>query len=102
MFTFYWKLALVMLLIVPLYLIIYWITNRLNRKIERKLMENAAELQSQLVESINAAGTIKRFGAEDHANIKTEIRFIGLLDSVYKSSLNNLFSGTSSEFMARL
>lgn len=102
MFTFYWKLAMVMLLIIPLYLIIYWITNMLNRKRERKLMENAAELESQLVESITAAGTIKRFGAEDHANLKTETRFIGLLDSVYKSNLNNIFSGTSSEFISRL
>jgi ATP-binding cassette subfamily B protein len=102
MFTFYWKLALVMLLIIPLYLIIYWITNRLNKKMERKLMEDAAELESQLVESITAAGTIKRFGAEDHTNIKTETRFIGLLDSIYRSNLNDIFSGTSSEFISRL
>ena len=102
MFTFYWKLALIMLLIIPLYLVIYLITNSLNRKMERKLMENAAELESQLVESITAAGTIKRFGAEDHANIKTEMRFIALLGSVYKSSLNDIFSGTSSELISRL
>ncbi|WP_143961323.1 peptidase domain-containing ABC transporter [Litoribacter populi] len=102
MFTFYWKLAVIMLLIIPLYLVIYWVTNKLNRKMERKLMENSAELESQLVESITAAGTIKRFGAENHANIKTETRFITLLDSVYRSGLNNVFSSTSSEFVSRL
>lgn len=102
MFTFYWKLALIMLLLIPLYSIIYWVTNRLNKKVERKLMEDSAELESQLVESITSAGTIKRFGAEDHANIKTEIRFVNLLRSVYQSGLNNLFSGTSSETVSRL
>ncbi|WP_114748569.1 peptidase domain-containing ABC transporter [Pleomorphovibrio marinus] len=101
MFTFYWKLALIMLLVVPIYSLIYWVTNRLNRKIERKLMEESAELESQLVESITAVGTLKRFGAEDNANIKTEVRFITLLGSVYKSNLNNLFSGTSSEMSSR-
>lgn len=102
MFTFYWKLALVMLLVIPLYTIIYWITNRLNKKIERRLMEESAELESQLVESITSAGTIKRFGAEDHANIKTEVRFIALLRTVYQSGLNNIFSSTSSEVVSRL
>lgn len=85
MFTFYWKLALVMLLVIPLYIVIYLITNTLNKKIERRLMEESAELESQLVKSITSAGTIKRFGAEDHANIKTEVRFISLLKTVYKS-----------------
>lgn len=102
MFTFYWKLALVMLLLIPFYSIIYWISNRLNKKAERRLMEESAELESQLVESITSAGTIKRFGAEDHANIKTEMRFIALLRTVYRSGLNSIFSGTSSEAVSRL
>lgn len=102
MFTFYWKLALVMLLLIPIYAVIYWISNRLNKKVERRLMEESAELESQLVESITSAGTIKRFGAEDHANIKTEMRFIALLRTVYRSGLNSVFSGTSSEAVSRL
>jgi ATP-binding cassette subfamily B protein len=102
MFTFYWKLALVMLLLIPLYAVIYWISNRLNKKVERRLMEESAELESQLVESITSAGTIKRFGAEDHANIKTEVRFIALLRTIYRSGLNSIFSGTSSEAVSRL
>ena len=102
MFTFYWKLALVMLLLIPFYAVIYWISNRLNKKVERRLMEESAELESQLVESITSAGTIKRFGAEDHANIKTEMRFIALLRTVYRSGLNSVFSGTSSEAVSRL
>ncbi len=102
MFTFYWKLALIMLLVIPLYALIYGITNRLNKKMERKLMEDSAELESHLVESIAAAGTIKRFGAEYHANIKTEVRFVTLLKTVYRSGLNQMFSGTSSESVSKL
>jgi len=102
MFTFYWKLALIMLGSVPVYLAVYWITNYLNKKMERKQMENAAELESQLVESLTAIGTIKRFGAEGHANIKTETRFINLLSSVYQSTMNGLFSGTSSEAITKV
>jgi len=100
MFTYYWKLALFMLGIIPLYVLIYLISNTLNKTVQRKLMENAAELESQLVESLNAVGTIKRFGLEEHVNRKTEEKFINLLNTVYKSGLNSVFSGTSIELVS--
>ena len=102
MFSYYWKLALIILLVIPLYTVIYFIVNKLNKKTERKVMEKSADLESQLVESLNAVGTIKRFGLESFANIKTETRFISLLITGYKSALNNIFSGTSSNFISRL
>jgi ABC-type bacteriocin transporter len=102
MFSYYWKLALMMLAIIPLYGLIYFITNKLNKKTQRNLMENAADLESQLVESLNSVGTIKRFGLESFANIKTETRFIKLLRTVYTSGKNSVFSTNSSEFVSRL
>ncbi|MCF8453442.1 MAG: peptidase domain-containing ABC transporter, partial [Pedobacter sp.] len=100
MFTYYWKLALYLLIVIPLYSAIYLISNRLNKKVQRKLMENSAELESQLVESLNSVGTIKRFGLEEYANQKTEMRFVKLLTTVYKSGLNAVFSGSSTELVS--
>ncbi len=102
MYSYYWKLALIITLIIPLYLGIYFLMDHLNKKIERKLMENAADLESQLVESLNAVKTIKQFGVEDFANFKTETRFTKLLKSIYSSGMNSIFSGSSTEFLSRL
>lgn len=102
MFTFYWKLALIMLTMVPLFAINYGIVNRLNKKTERKLMERAADLESQLVESLNSVATIKHFGLESFANIKTETSFIQLLKVGYKSALNSVFTGVSSGGLSQL
>ncbi|UXP32026.1 peptidase domain-containing ABC transporter [Reichenbachiella agarivorans] len=102
MFTYYWKLAVVMLLVIPVYLLIYWMTNRFNKKVERKVMEHSAELESQLVESVNSAKTIKMFGMRFHANLKTEIRFVNLLGSVYQSGKNAIFSTNASLTVSRL
>lgn len=102
MFTFYWKLALIMLAMVPLYGLNYFMVNRLNKKTERKVMERAADLESQLVESLNAIGTIKHFGIEHFANIKTEISFVKLLKVGYKSALNTVFSSVSSGGLSQL
>ncbi len=95
MFTYFWKLALIMLAIIPAYLIIYQVSNRVNKKLQRRLMEDNAELGSQLVESLNAAATIKRFGLEEHANVKTEHRFIRLLQTIYRSTIGNLYIGSA-------
>lgn len=100
MFIYSWKLALIVLAAIPLYLFIYLVYNKLNKKYLRKIMENAAELESHLVESINASATIKRFGLEKFSNIKTETRFIKLLSSTYYSVKNSIFSGSSTTFIA--
>jgi ATP-binding cassette subfamily B protein len=99
MFTYYWKLALIMLAIIPVYFIIYQVSNRVNKKLQRKLMEDNAELGSQLVESLNSVATIKRFGLEEHANMKTENRFIRLLQTIYRSTISNLYIGNSANIL---
>ena len=102
MFTYYWKLAALMLGILPIYGAIYWIQNRLNRRYQRRLMEQSAELEAQLVESVTAMGTIKRFGMESFAGERTETRFITLLRTVYQSGKQGILSGSASEFTSQL
>lgn len=102
MFIYSWKLASIMLIVVPLYSVVYFVTNKLNKKQERKLMEHSAELESQLVESLNSVRTIKQFGIEEFSNMKTEVRFIGLLKIVFKSGENSMFSTYSSEVISRV
>ena len=101
MFMFYWKLALLTLMIIPIYILLYWLSNRINKKWQRTLMENAAELETQLVESLNAVGTIKRFRLEEYANNKTENRFIALLKTIYKTSIQTLYINTTTEFFTK-
>lgn len=102
MFTYYWKLALVASMVVPLYLFSYWLVNKFNKKVERKLMENGADLESNLVESLNSIKTIKQFGIEINIKNKIDIYFSKMLKSIYKSVLNTIFSINSSEFLSRI
>lgn len=101
MFTYYWKLGVIMFLIIPVYSLVYFIYNYLNKKTQRTLMEHSADLESQLVESLNSVSTIKQFGLEEYANMKTEVRFVQLLKTVYRSGLNSVFAGNASQFISR-
>ncbi len=100
MFVYNVTLALIMLAIIPLYALVYYLYNRYNKRVERKLMEDSAQLQTQLVESITHVRTIKEFSLEEFSDSKTENRFVKLLFTVYKSGLNGVFAGTSTQLLA--
>lgn len=102
MFTYYWKLAVIMLLIIPLYIILYALYNRVNKVVLRKTMEQAAELNAQLVESVSTAGTIKRFGLEEYEDIKTENRYVAYIRTAYRSAINAIWANLSSLAISRL
>lgn len=87
MFVYSWKLTLITLFCIPFFVLLYVLANRLNRKYARQIMERSADLEAQLVESVNAIGTIKRFGMERFAHLKTETRFVRLLQGTYVSGL---------------
>ena len=102
MFVYSWQLSIVMLIVIPLYIGLYIVTDKLNKKQERKIMETSAELQSQLVESVGSIKTIKQFGIEDYTNFKTENKFVLMMQTIFRSALNALFSGNTSGFINQL
>jgi len=100
MFVYSWKLALITMLSAPLFFFIFWIFNKFNRKNLRSIMESSAELESQLVESINSISTIKRFGIEDFSNLKTETRFVCLLRKTYHSMYSSILAQGGIQFVS--
>jgi ATP-binding cassette subfamily B protein len=102
MFLYYWKLALVMMLMIPIYLLLYIISNRINARWQRKMMETGAALESQLLESIRGVGTIRRFGVEKYFNRLTEQKFIPLMRVVYKAGKAGIGLSNASELNTRL
>jgi outer membrane protein TolC len=100
MLAFSWKLAVIALLSAPLFILIYYLFNRLNKKYQRKIMESSADLEAHLVESLNSVATIKRFGIEDFSNLKTEMRFVGLLKNTYRSIYGSIMANGGIEFIS--
>lgn len=100
MFVYSWKLALITLASAPLFGLIFWAFNKLNRKYQRGIMESSADLESQLVESINTISTIKRFGIEGFANLKTETRFVHLLKNTFRSIYGSIMAQGSIQFVS--
>lgn len=92
----HWTLGLFMLAMVPFYILVFFITDRLNRRSERNVMEASAKLEGHLVESLQGIRTLKQFGIEEYVLQKTEVKFLTLLQHGYHSSLNQVFTHGSS------
>ncbi|HSZ32571.1 MAG TPA: peptidase domain-containing ABC transporter, partial [Puia sp.] len=99
MFLFYWKLALIMLVSIPVYALIYQTNDRINAKWQRKMMETGAAFESQLVESIKGITTIRRFGTSDFFYRKTEDSFVPYMRAIFTSSRSGIVLANLSEFV---
>lgn len=70
-------------IVVILYLIIVVCFNQLYEKLNRKQMEDNAQLTSYMVESLNGIQTVKAYNAERKINRETEIKFVKLLKGIF-------------------
>lgn len=81
------------IIMVILYLIIVVTFNKWYQRLNRKQMEDNAQLTSYLVESLNGIETVKAYNAERKVNRETEIKFVKLLKSIFNLSwVSNLQS----------
>jgi len=84
----------VTVLLVPLYTLIMWAFHKPFQIINRREMEDNAQLTSYIVESINGIETVKAYNAEEQAKFNTEKKFIAFLKSAFSNDMINNFQSS--------
>ena len=87
MFVFSWKLALLSVGFLLVYSVLFKIAIWRNRLFSRRIMEQSADLDAQIVESLEMASTFRRFERAWIAEVKTESLLVKLLESTYASGI---------------
>ena len=77
------KLFGITVIMVVLYGIIVLCFHKWYEKLNRRQMEDNAQLTSYMVESLSGIQTVKAYNAERRANRETEIKFVRLLRSIF-------------------
>ncbi|MEY3646411.1 MAG: hypothetical protein RL127_1119 [Bacteroidota bacterium] len=95
MFQTFGPLAMLLMWSIPAYGLVYWLTNWQNKRMERRLMEDAAQVEIHVVESLQHSRAIKEFGIAAFIQHKAENRFVKLLLSAYQGGKNALFTANS-------
>lgn len=83
-------LAALSLVLLPVNGLIYWAINRWNRDYCRRGMERAADYEAQLVETLQAQPTIRRFLLEPVAAWRHELRLVRLLKATGRAALGGI------------
>lgn len=96
------ELTYILLLNVPLYTIIYYFTNRLNKKHLRKTMEKASIFESQLLETLDSIQNIKFFGLEEHFSSRTIKKLQSFLNSSLKSYNIQIYTTFASSLLNQI
>jgi ABC-type bacteriocin/lantibiotic exporter with double-glycine peptidase domain len=86
MFAYSWKLAVLSLALLPVNLGIYLISDWLNRRYQREIMERSADFDSQLVESLHAMSVVRSCGLEEEMSFRSETRLVRLLKRVWAAA----------------
>jgi ABC-type bacteriocin transporter len=94
------RIATLLLIIIPLFGIIFWLFNKFNRSNLRKVMEKSADFESQLVESLNNISTIRFLNCEKQAFDKAERTFAGFLSDIYVSGRNSMLANNGNYLLA--
>ena len=97
-----WRLTLRSLELVPALIGTVWLLNKPMRRHQHAAMEKAAEVESQVVETIQSIDTIKAFRAESEVQLRTELRFAEMLDASFQSQYLAAHSTTLSSLMVGL
>lgn len=87
------------IIVVPFYILIVWGFRKPFESINRKEMEENAQVTSYLVESLNGIETVKAFNAEYSANLETETRFIKFLKSIFKHGMLDNFQSALKSYL---
>jgi ATP-binding cassette subfamily B protein len=87
---------------IPVFIALYLVFDRINRSVLRKLMEESAGLESELVESIQSQKTIRAYGWHGWASDKTSGKLTNVLRTGYKAGIVSILSAHFAEFLSSL
>lgn len=102
MFVWSWKLALLSLALLPLNAALYGFINWRNRIYQRQIMERSADFDAQLVESLGAQPTLRRFRLENDASLRTEVRLVRLLKTGWRAGMAGLGTNTAGSLVTQV
>ena len=102
MFTFHWRLALLISLFVPVYSVIFYFASKAGRKYNREIIGGSTMFERKCVEGISTVKGVKYACAEDEAARQLEGQYLSLCSSMFKGGRASSRYSLMAETVSRL
>lgn len=100
--SFYWKLTLILLAFIPVFCFIYLLSDKFNRKINRRIIENNAKFEETTIETLSCARAYIYYNATGEAVRKIEKQYSNTASAIYKGGMIGSITTASSDGIGRL
>lgn len=101
MFWYYWKLALLLLIWLPFYILFFRLTNRVNDRWQGKIMETGAALEAMFVQGLHVAGTVRKLALENVVLDSISTRFRQLVQLTRRSAKKHIIIQSTADMTTR-
>ena len=92
---------LIVLSFIPLFILLYIVSDRLNRKVNRRIIEENARFEQTSIEQLSAARDIKYFNSEKEAVRKIEAQYFRTASALYGGGVLASAVGSVSDTVSR-
>ncbi|HIZ88049.1 MAG TPA: peptidase domain-containing ABC transporter [Candidatus Coprenecus pullistercoris] len=100
--TFYWKLTLITLAFIPIFILIYVISDKVNRKLNRSIIEENAKFEQSGIEWLSSARAVRYSDAAKEASRILEGKYLNLAGALYKGGVFSSLTASTSDFAGKL
>ena len=100
--TFYWKLTLITMSFIPVFILLYRISDRVNRRLNRRIIEANASFEQTNIEWLSSVRAVKYFGASREAVRQIGRKYFRTADAMYRGGVFTSAMASSSDTVSRL
>lgn len=100
--TFYWKLTLITMSFIPVFILLYRISDRVNRRLNRRIIEANAAFEQTNIEWLSSVRAVKYFGASREAVRQIGRKYFRTADAMYRGGVFTSAMASSSDTVSRL
>lgn len=100
--TFDWKLTLITLASAPVFILLYLVSDKVNRKLNREIIEENAKFEQNNIEWLSSARAVKYFNSDDKASRHIEGQYYRTASAIYRGGIFASMISCSTDMMSRL
>lgn len=97
-----WRLTLITLAFVPAFILLYQVSDRVNRRLNRRIIEENARFEQNNIEWLSSARAVKYFNASREASRKIEGQYFRTASAMHKGGVFISLIASSSDTVSRL
>lgn len=97
-----WRLTLITLAFVPAFILLYQVSDRVNRRLNRRIIEENARFEQNNIEWLSSARAVKYFNASREASRKIEGQYFRTASAMHKGGIFISLIASSSDTVSRL